>query len=619
MSALALQKTLPRPLAIGPQRLIRHLLRQFLTGQRERLWPRAHDFFRTSDSSFCLFLCHNLPPMDLKHRSRGITDGRDRAPARAMFKAIGFSDNDLSKPLIGVANTWIETMPCNFHLRRLSAKVKEGIRAAGGTPMEFNTIAISDGETMGTEGMRASLVSRELIADSIELVCRGQLFDAVVCVVGCDKTIPAAAMALARMNLPGMVLYGGTIAPGTYRGKDVTIQDVYEAIGANIAGKMSDTELKELEDAAGPGPGACGGQYPANPMSTVMEMIGLSPMGFNSVPAMDPQKDQISFDCGKIVMNVLQQGLKPRDILTREALENGIASVAATGGSTNAVLHLLAIAREAEVQLDIDDFQVVSERTPLLCDLKPSGRFVAADMHRAGGIRLLARRLLRGKYLHSQAKTVTGLTINSEAERAVETPGQEVIVPLEKPLKATGGLVVLKGNLAPQGCVAKISGHERLEQRGPARVFESEEDAMAAVTSRKIQAGDVVVIRNEGPKGGPGMREMLGVTSAIVGEGLGDSVALLTDGRFSGATRGLMAGHVSPEAALGGPICGVRDGDMIHFDVKKQLLEVEISPEVLRQRVSEWKAPKPHYETGVFAKYAALVRSASEGAITKPR
>jgi dihydroxy-acid dehydratase len=557
--------------------------------------------------------------MDLKHISRGITEGRDRAGARSMFKAIGFTDADLSRPLIGVANTWIETMPCNFHLRRLSAKVKEGIRATGGTPMEFNTIAISDGETMGTEGMRASLVSRELIADSIELVCRGQMFDAVVCVVGCDKTIPAAAMALARMNLPGMVLYGGTIAPGNYRGKDVTIQDVYEAIGANMAGKMSDADLRGLEDAACPGAGACGGQYTANTMSTVMEMIGLSPMGFNSVPAMDPEKDQISFDCGKVVMNALQNGIKPRDILTRDAFENAIASVAASGGSTNAVLHLLAIAREAGVELDIEDFQTVSARTPLLADLKPSGRFVASDMHRAGGIGLLAKRLLDGKYLHASAKTVTGLTIGNEAARAVETPGQEVIVQLSKPLKATGGLVILKGNLAPEGCVAKISGHERLEQRGPARVFESEEDAMAAVTAKKIHAGDVVVIRNEGPKGGPGMREMLGVTAAIVGEGLGGSVALLTDGRFSGATRGLMAGHVSPEAALGGPIAGVRDGDMIRFDVTKRVLEVEVSDDVLRQRMAQWKAPKPRYPTGVFAKYAALVWSASQGAITRPR
>jgi dihydroxy-acid dehydratase len=557
--------------------------------------------------------------MDPKHISRGITEGRDRAPSRAMFKAIGFTDADLSRPLIGVANTWIETMPCNFHLRRLSAKVKEGIRAAGGTPMEFNTIAISDGETMGTEGMRASLVSRELIADSIELVCRGQLFDAVVCVVGCDKTIPAAAMALARMNLPGIVLYGGTIAPGKFRGKDVTIQDVFEAVGANAAGKMSDADLKALEDVACPAAGACGGQYTANTMSTVMEMIGLSPMGFNSVPAMDAEKDQIAFDCGKVVMNVLQKGLKPRDILTRTAFENAIASVAATGGSTNAVLHLLAIAREAGVPLEIDDFQTVSERTPLLADLKPSGRFVAADMHRAGGIGLLAKRLLQGKYINPAPMTVSGNAIGVEAEKATETPGQEAIAPLNKPLKATGGLVILKGNLAPEGCVAKISGHERLEHRGPARVFESEEDAMAAVTAKKIKSGDVVVIRNEGPKGGPGMREMLSVTAAIVGEGLGESVALLTDGRFSGATRGLMAGHVSPEAALGGPIAAVRDGDVIQFDVKKRVLEMEVGDDEIRRRMAQWKPPQPRYATGVFAKYGALVASASQGAITRPK
>jgi dihydroxy-acid dehydratase len=557
--------------------------------------------------------------MDPKHISRGITDGRDRAGARAMFKAIGLTDADLSRPLIGVANTWIETMPCNFHLRRLSAKVKEGIRSAGGTAMEFNTIAISDGETMGTEGMRASLVSRELIADSIELVCRGQLFDAVVCVVGCDKTIPAAAMALARLNLPGIVLYGGTIAPGKYRGKDVTIQDVFEAVGANAAGKMTDAELKELEDVACPAAGACGGQYTANTMSTVMEMIGLSPMGFNSVPAMDAQKDQIAFDCGKVVMNVLQKGLKPRDILTQTAFENAITSVAATGGSTNAVLHLLAIAREAGVGLEIDDFQMVSERTPLLADLKPSGRFVAADMHRVGGIRLLAKRLLQGKYINPSPMTVSGNAIGVEAEKATETAGQEVIAPLDKPLKATGGLVILKGNLAPEGCVAKISGHERLEHRGPARVFESEEDAMAAVTAKKIKAGDVVVIRNEGPKGGPGMREMLSVTGAIVGEGLGESVALLTDGRFSGATHGLMAGHVSPEAALGGPIAAVRDGDIVRFDVKKRLLEMEVSDDVIHERMKQWKAQQPRYPTGVFAKYGALVSSASQGAITRPK
>jgi dihydroxy-acid dehydratase len=556
--------------------------------------------------------------MDLKHRSRLITEGRDRAGARSMFKAIGFTGEDLSKPLIGVANTWIETMPCNFHLRRLAAKVKEGIRAAGGTPMEFNTIAISDGETMGTEGMKASLVSREVIADSIELVCRGQLFDAVVCVVGCDKTIPAAAMALARLDLPGLILYGGTIAAGTFRGKDVTIQDVYEAIGANVAGKMSDADLTELENAACPGAGACGGQYTANTMSTVMEMLGISPMGFNSVPAIDPQKDDVSFRCGAIIMELLKKGTKARDILTRPALENAIAGVAASGGSTNSVLHLLAIAREAEVNLEIEDFQKVSERTPLLCDLKPFGRFVAADMHRAGGIRLLANRLLRGKKLNESAITVTGKTIGEEASAAVETPDQEVIAPLDKPLKATGGLVILRGNLAPQGCVAKISGHERLSHRGPARIFESEEEAMAAVKGKRVKDGDVVVIRNEGPKGGPGMREMLAVTSAIVGEGLGESVALLTDGRFSGATRGLMIGHVSPEAALGGPIAAIREGDLVRIDVNQRLLEVEISDAEIKHRMAQWKPRKPIYPTGVFGKYASLVASASEGAITRP-
>jgi dihydroxy-acid dehydratase len=557
--------------------------------------------------------------MDPKHRSHLITEGRDRAPSRAMFKAIGFSDEDLKKPLIGVANTWIETMPCNFHLRRLSAKVKEGVRAAGGTPMEFNTIAISDGETMGTEGMRASLVSRELIADSIELVCRGQLFDAVVCVVGCDKTIPAAAMALARLDLPGLVLYGGTIAAGNYHGKDVTIQDVFEAVGANAAGKIGDAELAEIENVACPGAGACGGQYTANTMSTVMEMIGLSPMGYNSVPAMDPQKDDVAFRCGPLVFDLLKRGLKPRDILTKAAFENAIASVASSGGSTNSVLHLLAIAREAGVDLDIDDFQKVSERTPLLCDLKPSGKYVATDMHRAGGIRLLANRLLRAKKLHENAITVTGKTIGEEAAAAVETPDQAVIAPLDKPLKPTGGLVILRGNLAPEGCVAKISGHERLSHRGPARVFESEEDAMAAVTGKRIKAGDVVVIRNEGPRGGPGMREMLSVTGAIVGEGLGGSVALLTDGRFSGATHGLMLGHVSPEAALGGSIAAAREGDIIRIDVNQRLLEIEVSDAEIKHRMAQWKPPKPRYAAGVFSKYAALVASASQGAITRAK
>ena len=554
--------------------------------------------------------------MDPKHRSRHITDGRDRAPARAMYKSIGFTDDDLSKPLIAVANTWIETMPCNFHLRRLSAKVKEGIRAAGGTPMEFNTIAISDGETMGTEGMRASLVSREVIADSIELVCRGQLFDAAVCIVGCDKTIPAAAMALARMNLPGLVLYGGTIAAGKFHGKDVTIQDVFEAVGANAAGKMTDAELRELENVACPGAGACGGQYTANTMSTVMELIGLSPMGFNGIPAMDPRKDEAAFRCGEVVMNLLQKGIYPKDILTRPAFENAIAGVAMSGGSTNAVLHLLAIAREMGIPLAIDDFQHVSERTPLLADLKPSGRYVAADVDRAGGIPVIAKRLLDAKLAHGSTVTVTGRTFAEEANVARETPGQQVIAPLTKPLKSTGGLVILKGNLAKGGAVAKISGHERASHSGPARVFDSEEAAMQAVTSKQIKPGDVVVIRYEGPKGGPGMREMLGVTAAIVGEGLGESVALITDGRFSGATHGLMVGHVAPEAAAGGAIAAIHEGDHITIDTKTRKLELEISDAEIARRLSHWKAPAPRYSTGVFAKYAALVSSAAEGAVT---
>jgi len=556
--------------------------------------------------------------MDLKHRSRNITDGRDRAGARAMYKAIGFTDDDLAKPLIAVANTWIETMPCNFHLRRLSAKVKEGIRAAGGTPMEFNTIAISDGETMGTEGMKASLVSREVIADSIELVCRGQLFDAAVCIVGCDKTIPAAAMALARMNLPGLVFYGGTIAAGKYQGKDVTIQDVFEAVGANAAGKMSDADLLALENVACPGAGACGGQYTANTMSTVMELIGLSPMGFNGIPAMDPRKDEVAFRCGEIVLNLLKQGIRPSDILTKAAFENAIAGVATTGGSTNAVLHLLAISREIGLPLDIDDFQRVSERTPLLADLKPAGKYVAADVDAAGGIPVIAKRLLDGKHAHGSPITVTGKTFAEEANAAQETEGQQVIAPLSKPLKTTGGLVIVKGNLAPEGGVVKMSGHERQSHKGPARVFDSEEAAMQAVTSKLIKPGDVVVIRYEGPKGGPGMREMLGVTAAIVGEGLGESVALITDGRFSGATRGLMVGHVSPEAALGGPIAAIREGDRILIDAQKRKIEVEIADAEIARRMSQWKAPAGHYKTGVFAKYAALVSSAAEGAITTP-
>lgn len=556
--------------------------------------------------------------LDPRHRSRNLVDGRDRAAARAYFKSIGFTSEDLARPIIGVANTWIETMPCNFHLRRLAAKVKEGIRAAGGTPMEFNTIAISDGETMGTEGMKASLVSREVIADSIELVGRGQMFDAVVALVGCDKTIPAAAMALIRLNVPGVVLYGGSIGPGRFKGRDVTILDVFEAVGANAAGTMSDADLEALENVACPGAGACGGQFTANTMAMVLELIGLSPMGTASVPATDPRKDEVARRCGELVMDLLRRGVTPRDILTRQAFENAIAGVAASGGSTNAVLHLLAMAREAEVPLTIDDFDTVSRRTPLIADLKPGGRYVAVDMDRAGGVPLLAQRLVAAGLADGAQLTPSGQTFAEEASKAVETPGQDVVRPLDDPLKPTGGLVILKGNLAPEGCVVKVAGYERTHHRGPARVFDCEEDAMSAVTAGAIKAGDVVVIRYEGPRGGPGMREMLGVTGAIVGEGLGESVSLLTDGRFSGATHGLMAGHVAPEAAHGGPIAAVREGDIIVFDIEQRRLDVELSDEEIAARLVGWVEPAPRYTSGVFAKYAALVSSASEGAITRP-
>ena len=558
-------------------------------------------------------------PFDPKHRSRTITDGPERAGARSMLKAIGFTDADIARPIVGIANTWIETMPCNFHLRRLAEKVKEGVRAGGGTPMELNTIASSDGVTMGTEGMKASLISREVIADSIELVGRGHMFDAMVALVACDKTIPGGAMALLRLNVPSILLYGGSIAPGQYDGRDVTIVDVYEAIGAHAAGKMSDADFKKLEDVACPGAGACGGQFTANTMSTVMEFIGLSPMGFNGVPAMNAKKDEIAYQTGLMVMDVLRRGVRPRDILTRKAFENAIASVAASGGSTNSVLHLLALAREAGVKLSIDDFDVISSRTPLLADLKPAGRYVATDVYRAGGIPLIAKKLLEGGpgLLHEDAMTVTGRTIGEEARATVETPGQDVVMPVSNPLKKTGGLVILKGNIAPEGCVVKITAHERLNHRGPARVFNCEEDAMQAVTSRSIKPGDVVVIRYEGPRGGPGMREMLGVTGALVGEGLGESVALLTDGRFSGGTRGLMVGHVAPEAARGGPIAALADGDIIVFDVNARRLDVELSDAEIKKRLMGWKEPEPRYTSGVFAKYAALVSSASEGAVTR--
>lgn len=549
-------------------------------------------------------------------RSDRLKSGYDRAPARAMLKAVGFTDEDLRRPLIGVANTWIEIGPCNFHLRRLAVKVKEGIRAAGGTPMEFNTVSISDGITMGTEGMKTSLISREVIADSIELVARGNQFDAVIALSGCDKTIPGTIMALARLDIPGIMLYGGSIAPGHFEGRDVTIQDVFEAVGAVKAGRMSEAQLQALENAACPGAGACGGQFTANTMATAAEFLGIAPMGSGSVPATVPERDEVAVNAGKLVMDMLQRGVSARQILTRDALENAIAAVAATGGSTNAVLHLLAIAREAGVALDIEDFDRISASTPLLADLKPGGRFVAHDLHKAGGIQLVARRLVEGGYLHGGSPTVTGKTIGEEAATAQETVGQEVVRAANNPFKPKGGLVILKGNLAPEGCVIKVAGHDMHYHSGPARVFDCEEDAFAAVQEGQIKAGDVVVIRYEGPRGGPGMREMLGVTAAIVGAGLGDSVALLTDGRFSGATHGLMAGHVAPEAASGGPIAAVCDGDTITFDIEKRRLDVQVSDEELAQRLAHWQTPSPRYDWGVMAKYARLVSSASTGAVT---
>ena len=554
----------------------------------------------------------NGPPM----RSRAITQGPSRAPARAMLKAAGFTDDDLRRPIIGVANTWIEIGPCNYHLRDLAAQVKAGIRAAGGTPMEFNTVSISDGVTMGSEGMKASLVSREVVADSIELVARGNLFDGLVVLVGCDKTIPGGVMALVRLDVPGLVLYGGSIAPGRWEGRDVTIQDVFEAVGAHAAGALTDARLAALEDAACPGPGACGGQFTANTMSTACELLGVSPMRANGVPAMSEEKAGAARRAGAIVMDVVRADLRPRRIVTREAMENAIAAVAATGGSTNAVLHLLAIAREAGVPLAIDDFDRISARTPLLADLKPGGRFVATDLHRAGGIGLVARRLQEAGLLHDDALTVTGETIGAAARAAAETAGQEVVRPVSDPITPAGGLVILKGNLAPEGCVVKVAGHAPATHRGPARVFDSEEAAFEAVERGAIRAGDVVVIRYEGPKGGPGMREMLAVTAAIVGAGLGESVALLTDGRFSGATRGMMAGHVAPEAAQGGPIAAVRDGDAILFDERGRKLQLEMDDAEIASRLAAWSPPAPRFTSGVMAKYARLVSSASTGAVT---
>jgi len=555
-------------------------------------------------------------PKELKMKSHDLLVGPSRAPARAMLKAVGFTDEDLSKPIVGVANTWIEVMPCNFHLRRLSERVKAGIRAAGGTPIEYNTIAVSDGISMGTEGMKASLISREVIADSIELVARGHLFDAVVALSGCDKTIPGTVMALARLNVPSLMLYGGSIMPGHFQGHDVTIQDVFEAVGKHASGKMTNAELKDLEDHACPGPGACGGQFTANTMAIAFEFLGISALGRNGVPAMDQHKDDVAFESGRMVMELLKKDLRPKQIITRKSLENAIAAVATTGGSTNAVLHLLAVAREMGVKLTIDDFDKLNRKIPLLADLKPGGRFTATDLFAAGGTALVAKRLLDAGILHPNQPTVSGRTIGEEAADAKETPGQQVLRPLSNPIKPTGGLVILKGNLAPEGCVVKVAGHSIMKFQGPAKVFEREEDAFTAVKAGKIKAGDVVVIRYEGPSGGPGMREMLGVTAAIVGAGLGDSVALLTDGRFSGATHGLMAGHVAPEAIKGGPIGAVKNGDTITFDIAKRRLDVALTDKEIRARLKKVKHPKPRYTTGVMGKYSRHVSSASEGAVT---
>jgi len=552
----------------------------------------------------------------MKLQSYTITQGPTRAPARSYYKSIGFTDEDLKKPIIGIANTWIETMPCNYNLRDLAVRVKEGVRKAGGTPMEFNTIAISDGITMGTEGMKASLVSRDLIADSIELCTRGYMFDGLVALVACDKTIPGAAMALLRLNIPSVLLYGGTIMPGRLHGKDIIVQDVFEAVGAHAAGKITDAELLEIENHACPGPGACGGQYTANTMATIMECIGLSPFGTASVPQVDPRKGDVAMRCGELIMNAIAREIKPRDICTRQAFENAIASVAASGGSTNAVLHLLAMAHDAGVVLDIDDFQHISERTPLLCNLKPAGDYTAVDVDRAGGIPVIAQRLVEGGYVHRDCITVTGRTFAEEAADAKETAGQDVIKPIHAAIKKSGGLVILKGSLAPEGCVIKVTGIARKSHTGPARVFDREEDAMNAVTHGKINAGDTLVIRYEGPKGGPGMREMLGVTSAIMGAGLGDSVALLTDGRFSGATRGFMIGHVAPEAVDGGPIAIVREGDPISIDIEKRTIDIAIPAEEIAARLKTYQAPELKYKSGVFAKYCQSVTSASKGAVT---
>ncbi|HET8894725.1 MAG TPA: dihydroxy-acid dehydratase [Gaiellaceae bacterium] len=557
------------------------------------------------------------PSDPAKRHSAALTNGVDRAPARAMLKGIGLDDEALARPLVGIATTWIETMPCNWNQRELARHVRRGILEAGGTPVEFNTIAVSDGVSMGTEGMRASLVSREVIADSIELVARGHLFDGLVCLVGCDKTIPAAVMALARLDLPGLVLYNGSIAPGRFRGRDVTIQDVFEAVGAAAAGRMSNAEVHELEGVACPGAGACGGQFTANTMATALEFLGISPAGLNDVPATDPAKKEAAYEAGRIAMRLVRDNVRPSQIMTREALDNAIASVAATGGSTNGVLHLLAIARELGIELTLGEFDRIAERTPIVADIKPAGRFVATDLHAAGGVALVARELLRAGLVHGDAPNVDGRSLAEVATAVVEAPGQEVVVPIERPLKRSGGLAVLRGNLAPDGCVVKLAGHERLDHRGPARVFDSEEECFAAVKARSILPGDVVVIRYEGPAGGPGMREMLHVTAALVGEGLGEEIALVTDGRFSGATHGLMVGHVAPEAARGGPLAAIRDGDIVVIDVAARELHVDLDDNEIHARLGTITPPPPRYTTGVFARYAAGVSSASEGAVLR--
>jgi dihydroxy-acid dehydratase len=553
---------------------------------------------------------------DPRHMSRTLLDGADRAAARSYFKAIGFTNEDLARPLIGVAHCWIEITPCNWNHRKLAEKVKEGIRAAGGTPIEFNTISVTDGIAMGTEGMKASLISRDWIADSVELVTRGHLLDGLVTLSGCDKTIPAMVMAMARVNVPSVMLYGGSILFGEYKGKRLTVQDVFEAIGAFNAGKIDARELNEVESRACPGAGACGGQFTANTMATAFEMLGVSPMGFNGVPAVDAQKEEVAYQTGRLAMEVLRKGLRPRDIITKKSLYNAIAGVMATGGSTNAVLHLLAVAKEAGVKLTIDEFDQISRKTPLLADLKPWGNYTAPEMYEAGGMAVVAARLLEAGLLHGGEKTVSGRSIGEEARAAREAPGQKVIRALRDPLKPQGGLAILRGNLAPDGCVAKVSGQKRDLHRGPARVFDREEDAFAAVKAGKIKPNDVVVIRWEGPKGGPGMREMLHVTGAIQGAGLGETVALMTDGRFSGATHGFMIGHIAPEAADGGPIAALRNGDTIVVDIKKRRLDVELSAAELKKRLKAVKRPKPRYTWGAMAKYARLVSSASDGAVT---